>query len=85
MDLFRNKLNLAPGAPRALRLDARGESFGELQQELGSKISDLGSSSLGVQEPGGHRILAQTTELAEATKYLTHRNHTFRDLIRRDP
>jgi hypothetical protein len=66
--LFRNRLNLAPGAPRALRLDARGESFGELQQQLGSKISDLGSSSFGVQEPGGHRILLQTTKSAEAAE-----------------
>ena len=54
---------------RALRLDATPLGAREKQQELSSKISDLGSSSLGVKEPGGHRILAQTTKAAEAADW----------------
>ena len=60
-----------------LRLGAPPDVFGEKQQEISSKISDLGSSSLAVQEPWGHRILTQTTESAEwaehHSEYLTHR------------
>ena len=63
--------------PGATPLDTRPELFKEKQHELGSKTSDLGSSSLAVHVPWGHCILTQTTESAEWTEhhseYLTHR------------
>ena len=53
---------------RGTRLGAPPDVFGEKQQEISSKILDLGSSYLGVKEPGGHRILLQTTKSAEAAE-----------------
>ena len=65
-----------------LRLGAPPDVPGEGQQELGSKISDLGSSSRAVREPSGLCTLLQTTVTAGSRKrgseYLAHRVGTHR-------